>query len=98
MKGTASLATVRVRRGDPPQLPPGVRIGALEVWPSTEIALVATFGGALYLLLEPTPERLQTALRLTVLGYVLVQGPRLLHELGHAVGGYRAGRPARRLV
>jgi len=75
-----------------------VRIGRLEVWPATELLVVATFTVLLYLLLGDTPERLQTALRLTLLGYVLVQGPRLLHELGHAVAGQRAGRPARRLV
>jgi threonine/homoserine/homoserine lactone efflux protein len=48
-----------------------VRIGALEVWPATELAVIVAFAGLLGLLLRDTPEGAQTALRLTVFGYLV---------------------------
>jgi hypothetical protein len=90
----------RRRQGqlDPPQIPPRVQVGRLEMWPLTDLAVAVSVGVATYLLLGPSPDRLSEAVRLTALGYLIVQGSRLLHELGHAIGGQWANRPAQRLV
>jgi hypothetical protein len=90
----------RRRQGqlDPPQIPPGVQFGRLELWPLTDLVVVVSVGLATYLLFGPSPDRISEAVRLTVLGYVIIHGSRLLHELGHAIGGQSVGRPAHRLV
>ncbi len=64
----------------------------------TDAVVTLGVGFAFYALLAEVPNRLESALRLTLLGYALVQSARFLHELGHALGGLYMGRPARRLV
>src|SRR3712207_3722268 len=83
---------------DPPQIPPCLRLGRLEVWPITDLVVIASVGAATFVLLGSGPSQVGDAVRLTMVGYAVVQGSRLLHELAHAAGGQFAGRPAQRLV